>query len=250
MALLALVIALSVLEGDPHARWVALGFAPVLVAATFPLLRNFGVIASGLATEYGLMFASAVEAPILFYGLYRRLSERREADVRSRALSQTDPLTGLSHDRVLMRRLQDSLLRARRYQQQCALLLVDFSNYTNLRDTYGREAAERSLVVAASRLRYVIRDIDTAARVGDHEFALLLEAPCTGKDALAVATHAVARGLRASPALPGGETLRFRVVATLLPWDDYSAEEVLQWMREGMHSQNAKSAKAIQALNF
>ena len=42
MAVLVLVIGLSALEGDAHARWVAAGFAPVLVAATFPLLRNFG----------------------------------------------------------------------------------------------------------------------------------------------------------------------------------------------------------------
>jgi diguanylate cyclase (GGDEF)-like protein len=250
MVLLILVVALAVFEGDPHARWVALGLSPVVLAALLQLLRNFGLIPTSLLTQYGLMFGSALEAPILFYGLYQRLSQRREADVRSRALAQNDPLTGLSHTRVLMRRLQDALLRARRYQQQCAFLLVDFTNYPSIQQNHGREAAERSLVVAASRLRVVIRDIDTAARIGEHLFALLLEAPAADKDLLAVATHAVARGLRDSPVLPPGETLRFRVVVALLPWDDYNAEQVVDWMRAGLHAMDPKSTKTIHPLNF
>ena len=250
MALVLLVIGLAVWEGDRHARWVALGFLPVLVAALFPLLRNFAILPTGLLTGYALLFGSALEGPILFYGLYRRLNQHREAAARSSALSQSDPLTGLSHARVLSQRLHGSLLRARRYQQQCALLLVDFSNYQALQDAHGREAAERSLVVAASRLRAVVRDIDTAARVGDHQFALLLEAPSTGPEALSVATHAVARGLRESPTLPGGESLRFRIVCALLPYHDYDAAQLLDWMRQGLAAMDGKSPKAIQALNF
>lgn len=250
LAIALLVVGLSVWEGDRHARWIALGFFPVIVAAMFPLLRNFGLLPANLATGYALVFGSALEAPILFYGLYRRLSERREAAARTAALSQNDPLTGLLLQRVLQIRLRGSLLRAKRYQQQCALLLVDVSNFNALQETNGREVAMRALVVAASQLRTVVRDIDSVARIGEHQFALLLEAPSTAANALSVATHAVARGLRETPVLPDGQKLKFRVVAALLPLEHHNEVSVIEWMQNCLTRQDEKSPKAIQALNF
>ena len=74
------------------------------------------------------------------------------------------------------------------------LLLVDLSNHAGLLQEYGSEAAERSLVLAASRLRSVLRDVDTAARVGAHQYALLIEAPCSPRATAWVATSSAACG--------------------------------------------------------
>jgi diguanylate cyclase (GGDEF)-like protein len=250
LVVMVLVIGLAVLEGDRHARWVALGFLPVMAASLFPLARNFGLLPSGFLTEYGMILASALETPILFYGLHRRLSQRREAQARARALSQTDPLTGLPHARVLLLRLQGALVRAARYQQQCGLLLVDLSNHAGLLQEYGSEAAERSLVLAASRLRSVLRDVDTAARVGAHQYALLIEAPCSPQEALDVATHAVARGLRASEVLPATAHLKFHVALAILPDGQRDAEAWLNHLLTEVRHIGPDARKTIRPVNF
>ena len=51
IAVLLMAIGVSLFEGDRHTRWIALGFLPILLATLFPLLRNFGLLASGFMSE-------------------------------------------------------------------------------------------------------------------------------------------------------------------------------------------------------
>ncbi|MCC9059312.1 GGDEF domain-containing protein, partial [Neisseria gonorrhoeae] len=78
---------------------------------------------SSFLTQNALMLGSAVEAPILFYGLLRRVTLRRESETRATALPTTDPLTGLGTVRLLLGRLRQALRTAERYKQPCALLI-------------------------------------------------------------------------------------------------------------------------------
>jgi two-component system, sensor histidine kinase LadS len=109
-------------------------------------------------------------------------------------------------------------------------------------------------VLTGSRLRSVARDVDTAARVGNHEFALLMEGPVRPAQAVAAATAIVAAGLRPSVLLPSGISLRFKVVVALLP--DVNAEPLpdaqaqLDWMHIELMGIAADRRKTIQTLNF
>lgn len=250
LAVLAMLVVLSLLEGDRNARWLAVGFIPVVVTALFPMMRNFGLMSTGFLTEYGLMLGSALETPILFYGLHRRLTLRGEARARARALSQTDPLTGLAHPRILLLKMQGALMRAARYHHHCGLLVVDFANYGALLKEYGREAADGALVLAAARLRGVVRDVDTAARVGDHEFALLVEGPATAQHAQDVAMHVVARGLQESELLPPTESMRFHVALAVLPQDGSDASAVLARLLEEVRQIGPDAKKTIRTVQF
>ncbi len=246
------VIALTLREGDRNARWVALGFLPILAAAMFPVLRNFGVIPSSFFTEYGLIVGSAIETPILFVGLQRRLTLRSEALGRARALSQTDPLTGLVQQRVLHQRLAGSLVRAQRYNHSCALLVVDMANHGNLLRELGRETAEKALVLAASRLRSLLRDVDTAARVGDQQFALLIEGPASLQQAQDLATQAVARGLQPSDLLPGAIVMKFHVALAILPVQSPSAQPqaLLTRLMDELQGMGPDTRKTIRLVSF
>src|SRR5205085_2216849 len=164
---------------DSSLQVVAIGFIPFLVMAIFPLSRGLQLVPSSTLTRYGLYFAAIVELPILFYALHRRLMTRREATLRAQALSRNDPLTGLPHRRGLVERLDSSLAHARGQKQNCALLGVRISNLDAIAEEFGKEAAEKALVVAASHLRRTAVDFDMAARVGDREYAVLPEAPIT-----------------------------------------------------------------------
>ena len=249
-AVVGLIVLVWVHGEDPSIRLIAIGFLPVVVMALFPLARGLNLIPASNWTRYGLTIGAALEMPILFYALSLRGSRRREAQVRAGALSHNDALTGLAHDRTMLQRLDSAIVRAGGLKHACALMAVRISNFDAIFAEYGRDTADRALVVAASLLRRAIGDVDLAARVGDHEFALLLEGPTTTEHAVSCAQQVVASGLRSPEALPPGTTLKFHVTVALLPDRDLDAAGSLKWLLDGVRAMPASSRKLIRPLNF
>ncbi len=115
---------------------------------------------------------------------------------------------------------------------------------------FGREAAEKALVVTASVLRSAITDTDVAARVDSHEFAILLEGPTTPATANECAQQVVARGLQQSDALPLTATLRFHIAVAMLPDMDFDSAGSLKWLSDGVRAIDPQARRAIRPLNF
>jgi two-component system, sensor histidine kinase LadS len=251
VGVVAVLIALVWIKGnDPYIRLIALGFLPVLVMALFPLARSLNLIPASMFTRYGLSIGAVLEMPILFYALTLRGNRRRESQVRASALSSNDVLTGLAHSRTLVQRLDSALGRARNLKHACALMAVKVSNLDAIASEHGRDTADAALVVAASLLRHAITDIDLAARVGEQDFALLLEGPTTTENAMSRAQQVVAAGLRSSDALPAGTTLKFFVAVALLPDKDFDAGASLKWLVDAVRAMSPGARKLIRALNF
>lgn len=246
----ALILLVWTKGDDPYIRLIALGFLPVLVAALFPLARGLNLIPNGILTRYGLTLGAAIEMPILFYALSLRGARRREAQLRASALPHTDALTGLADARALLQRLDAALTRARSQKHPCALLGVKLVNHDVIGAEYGREVMERTLVVAGSQVRRAASDIDLAARVGEREFALLLEGPTTTEAAVGRAQQIVASGLRQAPVLPVGVTLKFQITVALLPDREQDAAGSLQWLLGGLAAMRPDSRRQIRPLNF
>lgn len=207
-----LAVAVAIFEGDRNARWLVLGFLPIVLTSIAPLLRNFDVINTDFSTEYGRMLGSVIELPILFYGLTRRVAQRRDPAARATGLRSTDPLTGLYSSGKLTHKLKQVLYTSARYHQPFALLVIDLTNLSALQKKYNREVADRAMVMAAARLRGLAHSDNTVARVGDAQFALLIEGPVSADDANDVATKILAAGLRATNQLPEREPLQFHIV--------------------------------------
>lgn len=225
-------------KGETYAGWTALGFLPLHLAYPFPALRSAGAIPDSWATQYAVLLGSAIEIPLLLYILHRRAKDFNENRARMRVIDSTDPLTGLTIVPVLLLRLRDTLRRARRGRQTFALVLVDLANHQEIQTTEGRVMADRALVVAASILSEMVRDIDTVCRLSETRFAMLLEAPFRPSDLGSFAQHAVARGLGQAEPLPPHLAPRFRVVTVSLPErsqdieraDDSDVERLLERM--------------------
>jgi two-component system, sensor histidine kinase LadS len=235
---------------DLHMRLLVVGFVPVLLMAIFPLSRGLGLVPSSTLTRYGLYFAAILELPILFYALHLRLMAKREATLRASALSRTDALTGLPHRLGLVQRLESSLAHARGQKQNCALLGVRISNLDAITQEFGKDAADKALVIAASHLKRTSVDFDMAARVGDREYAVLMEAPVTPQAVSSRAQQVVASGLRQMEALPAALTLKFHVTAAVLPVSQLDGEGTLQWVLDGLDQMTQDAKKLIKPLNF
>jgi diguanylate cyclase (GGDEF)-like protein len=91
---------------------------------------------------------------------------------RARALSLTDPLTGLHNRRALIERLESSIAdRA----DTSALIFVDLDHFKDVNTLYGLPGGDRVLCATADGLRAAARPGDMVARLGGDEFAIVLD---------------------------------------------------------------------------
>ncbi len=242
--------------GDRHARWIALGFLPIVIAGLFPTLRNFGLISTGFLSQYAVTIGSALEVPLLLYALTQRSARHRDMIVRDQALMQQDALTGLADERRFLSKLHSSLLRARRFKHRLGILHVQLTNHAYILKEFGEQTANTALLLTANQMRSISREIDMPVRLSGPQFVLLIEGPVNTPRVIEMATHLLAQSLRPSDLLPVGTQLKLLISAALLPDEiaDCIGEDAhtqYQWLQTQAEAPNEGSPrKAIRALNF
>src|SRR6266700_3816534 len=102
------------------------------------------------------------------------LTERKQAESQARLLAVTDPLTGLGNYRRLLDVLHAEIERSGRTGRPFAILLLDLDGLKKINDGYGHLGGSRALCRLADILHVNCRAIDTAARYGGDEFAVIL----------------------------------------------------------------------------
>jgi diguanylate cyclase (GGDEF)-like protein len=107
-----------------------------------------------------------------------------------RHMAVSDPLTGLANYRRLLDVLENETERTNRTGRAFAVLLLDLDGLKKINDRYGHLVGSRSLCRLAAILRIHCRAIDTAARYGGDEFALVLPESNEGE------AHRVANRIR------------------------------------------------------
>lgn len=86
----------------------------------------------------------------------------------------TDDLTGLTHRKHFLRRVEEEQVRARLADRSLAVLMLDIDRFKPINDTWGHPVGDRVLKGVAWSLQRVVRHPDVAARWGGEEFAVLL----------------------------------------------------------------------------
>jgi diguanylate cyclase (GGDEF)-like protein/PAS domain S-box-containing protein len=106
---------------------------------------------------------------------YRDITERQMLEDQLRHQALHDALTGLANRWLFLDRLALALARMERSGGPVSVLFLDLDDFKAVNDQFGHSDGDRLLVDVARMLSSVTRSIDTVARFGGDEFAVLIE---------------------------------------------------------------------------
>ena len=116
--------------------------------------------------------------------LEREILIRKQAEQQLFDQAHHDGLTGLANRLLLRAHLDRAVAQSRRRAiPSFAILMIDLDHFKVINDTLGHAAGDALLVGVADRLRGCLREVDTAARIGGDEFAILLDGISAPEDA-------------------------------------------------------------------
>ena len=232
-------------RGDGVARWVFAAQFPLVVALLLSVARVLGWAALPFVTEYLMVLAMAIEVPLMLVALFSRSRDRHGAEVREQALSTHDALTGLLAPHLFTDRLRQAVARWESSRENAAFMVIDLTNHGQIRETFGSAAAEQSLLRSVIKLRRLLRDIDTVARVGEARFGVILEGAGTRNSVSERATRLIAAGLMPLPGLKPEVTLQFHVAALVLSERPMPAEAIQRTLAEQLARMSPRTRRPI-----
>ena len=112
--------------------------------------------------------------PEFAIGTIQDITERKQAEKMINFMAYHDRLTGLPNRALLFDRLSQAMSQAKRDGKSVALLFADLDGFKAVNDKHGHEAGDNVLKMAAQRFLACVREVDTVARFGGDEFAIIL----------------------------------------------------------------------------
>jgi diguanylate cyclase (GGDEF)-like protein/PAS domain S-box-containing protein len=179
-------------------------------------------------------------------GAYEVIAEdvtrQRELEDHLRRQAASDSLTGLANYRCLVDVLDLEIKRSKRTSREFALLFFDLDGLKLINDRHGHMIGSQALCRVADVLCSSCRDIDTPARFGGDEFALIL--PETNAEA----ANLVAQRICESVANDGkGPTISVSVGVAVYPQNGDSIESLLHEADLGLYSIKRQSILAAES---
>jgi diguanylate cyclase (GGDEF)-like protein/PAS domain S-box-containing protein len=124
------------------------------------------------ATAKNLLDEPAVGGIVLNY---RDITWRKALEEQLRHQAFHDPLTGLANRALFADRVGHALTRLDRRNGTLAVLFLDLDDFKTINDSLGHAAGDALLRAVSERLSRSLRSVDTVARMGGDEFAILVE---------------------------------------------------------------------------
>ena len=102
------------------------------------------------------------------------IHDRHSLEEQLRANALYDALTGLPNRRLFLTRLNQAVALWHRSQTPFAVIFLDLDGFKAINDSFGHPMGDRVLNAVGTRIKEELREVDTGARFGGDEFAILL----------------------------------------------------------------------------
>lgn len=109
-----------------------------------------------------------------YFALIEDISQRKDVEDKMHHLLHHDALTNLPNRTLLLEKLSQAIIQARRVRKNVAVLFIDIDRFKNINDSWGHDTGDQALKEIGERLTAVLRYRDTVARLGDDEFVVIL----------------------------------------------------------------------------
>ncbi len=229
----------------PVLVWAAMRFgrrgAAVAVALTYAVavggtLSGFGPFARYAPNDALLLLqVFTCVASVTALMLAAVVLERRRMAEELRQLAVTDPLTGLANYREFAATLEHEVQRSLRTGRPFTVLFLDVDQLKRINDRFGHLEGSRALCRVAGVLRRASRGIDTAARYGGDEFALVLP------ESEEAAAEQVAVRVAELLAETGQPPVTVSLGAAVFPEHGETAEDLLAAADRALYSAKART---------
>jgi diguanylate cyclase (GGDEF)-like protein/PAS domain S-box-containing protein len=164
------------------------------------------------------------------------ITQQRKLEDHLRQQAAKDSLTGLANYRHLVETVDNEIKRSERTAREFALLFLDLDGLKLINDHFGHITGSQALCRLADVLSICSRKLDTAARFGGDEFALVL--PETGQ----VPANLVARRICDSFANDGREPkLSVSVGVAIYPKDGETVDSLLGAADEALYEMKTRA---------
>ncbi len=117
---------------------------------------------------------SAVGEVIQYVALFSDITALKNYQTELEHIAHFDVLTGLPNRLLLTDRMQQGMSQTLRRAQKMAVAYLDLDGFKDVNDQHGHAMGDKLLVALAQRMREVMREGDTLARIGGDEFVAVL----------------------------------------------------------------------------
>ncbi len=237
---------LLALFGDPTGRQPALSAQRRMLELVNNLSRVESSLDALVADQADAVVHPDVGIPILLRGAQAAL---KRSEAHYRRLAHHDHLTGLPNRLLLDSRMEHAIAHSRREGITVGLLYLDVDHFKAINDQHGHGAGDRVLREFGRRLQQCVRDVDTVARVGGDEFAILIEVLERADDARRLAVKLIDAISR--PMSIEGTTIHTStsIGIALLPQDARQGVRLLRAADEAMLRAKAKGRGSYEFFN-
>jgi two-component system cell cycle response regulator len=115
-----------------------------------------------------------------------------------------DPLTGLANRRLLVERVSQAIIHAKRNGSIMAVVYLDLDGFRQINNTLGHDVGDLLLKLVAARLVAAVRQEDTVARLGGDEFVIAMPY-VNSVDGVALAAEKIIKTLSQPYSIHGSE---------------------------------------------
>lgn len=151
-------------------------------------------------------------------------------------IAHYDALTALPNRVLLADRLHQAMTSCQRQSRFAAVAYLDLDGFKAVNDTYGHAAGDQLLITVSRRMKAVMREGDTLARIGGDEFVAVLANLDHQDSYIPIVERMLAAASEPTEVVPNQEKqVSASIGLTVYPWDDSDPDRLLRHADQAMY---------------